>query len=527
MVHQTGGAAVVAALTDHGVDTVFGIPGTHNLEVYRHLGAAGIRHVAPRHEQGAGYAADGYARVTGKPGVVLTTTGPGLTNVSTAAATAYADSIPVLVVSPGVPLGLEGADVGWLHEVKDQSGHMDRLLERSVRVGSADEAYQAIDETFARWRVERPRPVHVEVPVDVLDGDWSGERSSRKVSALPPFASGTAMRAARDALGRAGRPVALFGGGTRRASAEARRLVEAYDMPVVTTVNGKGVVPEDHPLSVGASLRLPAACDAIEDADVVLVVGSELGDSDLWGRELRPRGTVIRADIDERQLHKNVPADITLHGDAGDTLDLLVDPSEEPRRGRDGAQRAAAIRATIAEQARDGEKWRGVNEILAAELPADAVVAGDSAQVSYYGTVHFWPARRPGQFLYPTGYATLGYGLPAAIGAKTAAPERVAAVLTGDGGFLFTANELATAAELGLSIPVVVMNNHGYAEIREEMDQRGIARTAVDFDVVDFPALGRAYGGAGVRLSGPDELPGVLQKALSTSAPTVIEVPVP
>lgn len=521
---RTGGAAVVQALRDNGVEVVFGIPGTHNLEVYRHLADSPIRHVAPRHEQGAGYAADGYARVTGRPGVCLTTTGPGLTNISTAAATAYADSIPLLVVSPGVPRGMVGADVGWLHEVKDQSGHMDRLLDRSVRVDSAAEAYQAIAETFARWRVERPRPVHVEVPVDVLDGEWDGTALAAGTYTAPA-PDPAALSAAATALSRARNPLLLLGGGARAATEQAVTLAEALDLPVVTTVNGKGIVPESHPLSLGSSLRLPEAWALVESADVLLVVGSELGDSDLWGHELEPTGDVVRVDVDERQLHKNVRATVAVHSDAGDAMRALVEAAPGPA-STGARERVAKARDVLREQARsDGGQWEAVNRILADELPADAVVAGDSAQVSYYGTAHFWSARQPGQFLYPCGYATLGYGLPAAIGAKVAAPDRAVVTLVGDGGFQFTAMELATASAERLSIPVVVMNNHGYAEIREEMDQRGMSRTGVDFDVVDYAALAKACGGNGVRLAGLDDLPAALRTALSTPSPTVIEVP--
>lgn len=521
----SGGSAVVQAMRDNGVDTVFGIPGTHNLEIYRHLAASGVRHVSPRHEQGGGYAADGYARVTGRPGVCLTTTGPGLTNISTAAATAYGDSIPLLVLSPGVPRGMEGADVGWLHEVKDQTGHMDRLLDRSVRVNSPGEAYAAVDEAFARWRGERPRPVHVEIPVDVLQEAWDGT-ASRTAPTAPPALTEAAIRAASSALSAARQPLIVLGGGAANAPAAAVALAETLDAPVLTTVNGKGVVPERHPLSAGASIRLPSGWAEVEAADVVLVVGSALGDSDLWEHQLQPTGTVIRVDIDQRQLQKNMPADITVHADAGEALTALRDAVERPADGT-GAARAAKLREACTEQATaDGGTWRAVNEILARELPADAVVAGDSAQVSYFGSVHFWPADRPRQFLYPTGYGTLGYGLPAAIGAKIGAPERATAVLCGDGGFQFTAMELATAAAEGLSLPIVVMNNRGYAEIREEMDGLSIPRVGVDFDVVDFAALGRACGGEGHRLDHLDELPATLRTALATPRPTVIEVPV-
>src|SRR5918998_4828851 len=172
--HRNGGAAVVETLAAHGVDTIFGIPGTHNLELYRHLPRAGVRAITPRHEQGAGYAAEAYARVSGRPGVVVTTSGPGLTNAMTAAATAHAESQPVLILSPGVPTGTEGADLGLLHEVKDASGAMQRLVRWSRRVRSAAEAAEAVTGAFASFSGTRPRPVHVEVPVDVLAEAWTG-----------------------------------------------------------------------------------------------------------------------------------------------------------------------------------------------------------------------------------------------------------------------------------------------------------------------------------------------------------------
>ena len=178
----TGGAAVVDALAAHGVRHVFGIPGTHNLEIYRYLPDSGIRHVVTRHEQGAGYAADGYARVTGRPGVLLTTSGPGITNAVTALATAYADSVPLLAVSPGPPRGQERADVGWLHEVKDQQAALDAVTARSIRVESADEVPETVAEVFEGFAATRPRPVHLEVPVDVLEGEWV----RRAVPVRPP-----------------------------------------------------------------------------------------------------------------------------------------------------------------------------------------------------------------------------------------------------------------------------------------------------------------------------------------------------
>ncbi|WP_425839985.1 5-guanidino-2-oxopentanoate decarboxylase [Streptomyces fractus] len=524
-----GAAAAVQALRQNGVDTVFGIPGTHNLELYRHLATSGVRHIAPRHEQGAGYAADAYARVTGRAGVCITTSGPGLTNISTAAATAYADSIPMLVVSPAAPVGRERADVGWLHEVKDQRAHMDALLARSIRVSTPDEAVDAIHQAFARWRVERPRPVHLEVPVDVLEAPWTSGPDRRLPNVAGQLPVADSLSAATDALRTATAPLLLLGGGACDAAEEATRLAELLDSPVITTVNGKGVVPESHPLSVGATLSQAPVQEAVEAADVLLVVGSELAEVDTAGTVLAPRGTVVRVDIDICQLHKNVAAGITVHGPARQVLtelaSLLGKFADEPSKHREpGAARATALRALAQEAALTvGEPWRRVQEILRACLPADAIVAGDSAQVSYSGTVPFWPMDSPRCFLHPTGYATLGYAIPAAIGAKVAFPQRTVCALAGDGGSLFSIQELATAAEHGLPIPIIIMNNHGYAEIREEMHARGIPPLAVDIRGIDFAALGRAFGGHGECIADLEHLPDAVSRALAADGPTVIE----
>lgn len=523
----TGGAAVIRALEREGVDVVFGIPGTHNLEIYRALTSSSIRHVTPRHEQGAGYAADGYARVSGKPGVVLTTSGPGLTNATTAAATAYADSIPLLLISPGIPRGLERANVGWLHEVKDQHAHLDALLERSIRVADASEIGPAVAETFAQWRISRPRPVHLEIPLDVLEGLWvPDEETTLPVDRVVNHPSTADLDSAARLLSK-GRAISILaGGGARTAAADVTRLASTLNAPVITTVHGKGVVPEENPLSLGASIRLPSAQAFLAASDVLVVIGSELGDSDLWGGTIDGVQHVIRIDIDPDQLHKNLRATIPLLGDSGEIVrELLVRLDSKVTKGGEGLARAEAARPAItAEALSDGAAWVAVQEVLRAALPADTIVAGDSAQVSYYGSVHFWPMAEPNRFLYPTGYATLGYGLPAAIGAKIAAPTQPVVVLVGDGGFQFTGLELVTAAEQGLGIPVIIMNNHGFAEIRDQQIDRGIPNIGVDISGPDFPALGKACNGHGVRLRSLDGLAAAVHEALLADRPTVIEI---
>jgi thiamine pyrophosphate-dependent acetolactate synthase large subunit-like protein len=525
---RTGGAAVVRALAAHGVDLVFGIPGTHSLELYRYLPEAGIRHVVTRHEQGAGYAADGWARVTGRPGVVLTTSGPGVTNAVTAAATAYADSVPLLLVSPGAPRGLERADVGRLHEVKDQSAALDAVCAWSRRVSSADEAAEAVAEAFAFFASSRPRPVHVEVPGDVLDGAWDG--GDVPVASPPPRPGPDAAALARasEVLRAASRPAMVVGGGAVDAAVEARAVAEAYDLPVVTTVNGKGVVPESHPLSCGASVRLPAAQALLQAADALLVVGSELGDSDLWEGTVQPSGPVVRVDLDAAQLDKNLAADVRLHADAALALRALVDALGADAPGdavgaRGGAERAAGARRGITSEVEaEGAPWRAVHDALASVLPPDGVVAGDSSRVSYLGTVHQLPLDGPRRFVYPPGYATLGYGLPAAVGAALAGRPTVGVV--GDGAFAFSMAELLTAAQEGVALPVVVVNDEGYGEIRGQMEARGITPLGVDLLTPDLPALARACRCHGVRIGDVAELPDAVALAWTADRPTLLEV---
>jgi acetolactate synthase-1/2/3 large subunit len=517
---RNGGAAVVETLAAHGVDTVFGIPGTHNLELYRHLAPCGIRAVTPRHEQGAGYAAEGYARVAGRPGVVLTTSGPGLTNAMTAAATAYAESQPVLVLSPGVPTGAEGADIGLLHETKDASGAMDRLVRWSRRVESPEEAADAVTRAFAAFRGTRPRPVHVEIPLDVLEQPWGGSPWVGAVTAAPePDAAG--VRRAAGLLARARRPLVIAGGGAVDAAAEVRALAEALGAPVATTVNGKGVLDESHPLAVGAAARLRALQTAAEGSDALLVVGSELGDSDLWEGRITA-DTVIRCDIEPGQLHKNCPADVALLGDAAATLRALL--AALPERGPRSATAAELRDACRAEAMADAGAYAEIAAAVRAGLPSDAVLAGDSSQVTYLGSVHFFDVPEPRRFCYTPGFATLGYGLPAAIGASLARPGRPAAVLLGDGAFLFSVQELATAVDLRLPLPIVVVDNGGYREIRDQQERRGISPVGVDLAAPDLAALAIAFGARGVPTTDPGALTALVADALSADRPTVIHL---
>ncbi|MET9655405.1 5-guanidino-2-oxopentanoate decarboxylase [Streptomyces sp. NPDC006510] len=523
----TGGEALVRALAAHGVTQAFGIPGTHNLEIYRHLAAYRINHLNPRHEQGAGYAADAYARVSGRPGVAITTTGPALLNIAAAVGQAYSDSVPLLVVSPGMPLRHPRQSTGLLHETRSQTDALQNIAAVSHRVSSVEEIGAAVARAFTLFRTRRPRPVHIEIPLDLL----TAVEPAGPVRTAPPLSPATAdpaaLSAAAEALRSAARPAMVLGGGARGAAAECLRLAVELGAPVVTSANGKGIVAETHPLSLGVSLHSRAVRRWLAERDVVLAVGTELAESDLWEPLPELDGTLIRADIDPAQMYAGPPVGIPLVGDARHTLRSLL-------AARPGAAEAhpEAHRAVVAlRNERNAETRSGDAHLLPylaairSVLPANAVLTSDSAQCCYYGAIPHLPVAPEGRYLHPTGFGTLGYALPAAIGAKSADPARPVVALSGDGGLQFSVQELATAVQLRLPLPVVVFDNGGYGEIRDEMVSRGDRPTAVDLPAVDLPALARAYGGHGVRADSPEALAEALRRALDTAGPTLITVP--
>ncbi|MFB7240982.1 acetolactate synthase [Streptomyces populi] len=530
----TGGEALVRALSGHAVTRVFGIPGTHNLEIYRHLSAYGIRHVLTRHEQGAGYAADGYARVTGRPGVVITTTGPALLNAAAAVGQAYSDSVPLLVVSPGTPLRHPRLATGLLHETRSQTEALRGVAAFSHRVSSVAEIDAAVARAFTLFRTGRPRPAHIEVPLDLLEAVEETGPVRVAPPVAPPAPATPALERAAEALLEARRPALVLGGGARGAAAPALALAEELGAPVLTTANGKGIVPETHPLALGVSLHSPPVRNWLADCDTVLAVGTELAESDFWSAPPALNGTLVRVDLDPDQMYAGLAADVAVVGDARLSLTALLaavrEPGGTPRHarvpGEDPVRRAGALRAARnAGTAERDARWIPYLRAIRSVLPEDAVITSDSARCCYYGALPHLPLGPAGRYLHPTGYGTLGYALPAAIGAKAACPGREVVALSGDGGLQFTVQELATAAQLRLPLPVVVFDNGGYGEIRDEMAARGDTPMAVDLAPVDLPALARAYGGQGTHAYGPDELSAALAEALRTPGPTLIAVP--
>ncbi len=522
---NNAGYSVLKTLRNYGIDTIFGIPGTHNLEFYRHLAPLDIHPVTTRHEQGAGYGADGWAQQTGLPGVVITTSGPGLLNALSAAGTAYCESRPLIILSPGVPEGEEFADIGSLHETKDSTAAAGAIVEWSRRVHSATEAVEAVHDAFEIFRYGRPRPVHIEVPLNILEGmsdcpDGLLEARSRRAgqeAEVQDVAKAVAL------LRAAKRPVILAGGGSISAGPALVDLAQLLQAAVVTTLNGKGALPESHPLSLGSDIRLPAAQEICDDADVLLVIGSKVGESEMWGGKLAPRGTVIRVDILASQANKNLASDIALIGDSAAIVHQLL-------KEIGGLQRPAAdfgpLRDTLRSQARAlSPELSRIAEEAASVLPSNTIVGGDSSQITYLGTASFIPQESPHSFLYTPAYATLGYGLPASIGAKIAAPERPVVCILGDGALMFAVQEMITAVEQRIDLVVVCVNNGGYAEIRSNEEDRGIPAVGVDLAQPNWAALATAFGGTGHAITSAGDFAPTLKAAVHGRGLHVLHVP--
>ncbi|KAB2810611.1 5-guanidino-2-oxopentanoate decarboxylase [Pimelobacter simplex] len=526
MALMTGGEALVAALAAHGVEVAFGIPGTHNLEIYKHLPAHGVRHVSTRHEQGAGYAADGYARTTGRVGVAIVTSGPALLNAATAVGQAYSDSIPVLVVSPGLPLRHPATGNGLLHETRDQGAALAAVAAASLRPTSVAEIPTAVAQAFSIMTSGRPRPVHLEVPLDVLE-ETADVVLVAPVVAAPLAAPAASIAAAAGVLDGATAPLLVVGGGARGAASQVQALAERLGALVVSTTNGKGVLAEDHPLALGAGIHLPAIKALADEADVVVAIGTELAPADLWYGPLPVTGKLVRVDVDPVGMVTNAAPAVAVLGDAALALDALL---EALGAGEPARPDAAAWRERKAKDAQaEGAEWLEVVAALAAAVPRDVVMATDNAMACYLGTLANLATHGPSSYLFPTGYGTLGFGLPAGIGAKVGNPDRPVVAMLGDGGVMFTVAELATAAELRIALPVVVVDNSGYGEIRNEMADRGDPVHAVTFPAPDFAALGRAVGCLGVTVDlgadgTPADLTTAVRDALVADRPTVIHV---
>lgn len=526
------GAAIIRLLVEHGIDTFFGIPGTHNLELYRGLAEAGdrARHVLVRHEQAAGYAADAYARAAGRPACVIVTSGPGLANVLVGAGNAYADRVPMLVLSPGPERDAAGTEDGWLHYTKDQHGMAQAVFERSVRAETPEGALTAVEDFVLRWRTgESSLPLHLEVPADLLGLPVATRAPVRAVAAAAPRVPAVAPDSEVERLGAVldgTSTVGLVVGREARAASSAiGTFARSRRVLVVETGEAKGVVPAGVPGYLGATAEFPEAAQEVFACDVVIVVGSELRRADVAVPSADTARFVIRVGRSYGERFSNLVPDVALDVDPGDLLARLS--ADQPVGAADEsalAATAAAIRDRVSEAA--PAYVRRTIELLREVVADGPLVVGDSSQVCYFGVAPLLDGLPAGSYLNSFGFSTLGYCVPGAVGAALGRPDRPVLGVTGDGALLFSIADILTAVEQRLPIVVLVVDNTGYGEIRDEMVAAGIAPLGVQFGIPDLAAVVRGLGADYVRVA-PGELEGVparIREGWRADGPTVIHI---
>jgi acetolactate synthase-1/2/3 large subunit len=524
---STGGAVVADALGAHGAEAVFGLPGIHALPVWDALRDSAIRVLPLRTELDAGFAADGYARVSGRPAPLLLSSGPGALNSLTALMEAASAHVPVVAIASGVPRDFLGRHRGYLHELDDQLASFAPVVKHAVRVENIEELPGHLAQAW-ELALRAPRgPVFVEVPSDLLEQPAGGVDGSaaRATVPAPAMPDGAALDRVAELLARSKTPVLWAGGGVVRGDAcgQLRALAERVDAPVVTTFMGNGALPDAHPLAVGSACNEAAVLDLIAGADVVLCAGTQLGADTTNDYALRFSGTLVHLDADPRRIGATYDA-IGLVGEAAPALAALLERLPDGPRQRDGTARAVAVRAAVADRLAREEHGPelGMVRALREALPTDAVDAWDSTILGYWGASYF-EARVPGRFLYPLGSGTIGYGFPAALGAAAALPGVPVLAVAGDGGIQYGLAELAAARQHDLPVKLVLVDDGGYGILREYQAQRFGRVTATDLEQPDFAAVCAGFG-IPVRPSSAETLGADLTWALEQSGPAVLVI---
>jgi acetolactate synthase-1/2/3 large subunit len=517
------GEATAATLLAHGLDTVYALPGVHNDHLFDAFQRAGdaLRVIHTRHEQGAAYMALGAALATGKPQTYVVVPGPGLLNSAAALLTAYGMNAPVLALIGQIPAAAIGRGFGHLHEIRDQAGIVARLVDHSARIGGPAEAPAKIAKAIASMRQGRPGPAALECAMDV----WGKRGPVTLAPPVPARASRIdedAVRTAAKLLGKAKRVLIVAGGGAQDASPEVTLLSDMLQAPVLAYRRGRGVLDGRSPFSV----TLPLGRELWGEADTVLAVGTRLlTPMTAWGvdKDLQ----IVRFDADRQEPARYRKPKVALIGDAAPLLRRLIDALENynsrraPRRD-EMQQRQAKLRDRLG---KIGPQLAFV-DVIRAELPEDGIYVDEVTQVGFAARLAF-PAYRPRTFLSPGYQDNLGWGYATALGAQHARPNVPVLSINGDGGFLYTGNELATAMRHRIPLVAVVFTDGAFGNVRRiQQEQFGNRVIASDLTNPDFVKYAESFGAAGRRARTPTELGTALKAAFAAREPTLIEVPV-
>lgn len=508
---------------------VFGIPGVHTIELYRGLSNSAIRHITPRHEQGAGFMADGYARATGNVGVCLCITGPGMTNIATPMGQAYADSIPMLVISSVNKTNTLGLGRGHLHELKNQREMISGVSAFSHTLLAENELPDLLARAFSVFSSSRPRPVHIEIPIDLMTKYVTSGIAVNSLLPKRPAPEKNTVDLIAQRLNDAQRMVVLVGGGCIDAQTELNRFVDLVGAPTCLTINARGLLMPEHPLLLDGVQTVQAFRDYVADCDVVIAIGTELGETDYDFYDTGPlqtNGELIRIDIDPLQLSNNTAPTIGMISDAAQALSAICDAIDEcdnNTRQLDAQQLVKTINASMRESFSDTTlQYESLLHNITKTLP-NAIIVGDSTKPIYHSNfVHRAPAPRH-WFNSATGFGTLGYALPAAIGAKLGMPNSPVVAIVGDGGFQFTLNELMCASQNGIAIAIIVWNNNSYREINDFMESNQITPVGVDVRGPNLDLLAQSMNAKYACATQIDDISTHLATLPTLNAPLLIE----
>ena len=516
---------VLSMLEVNGIDTLYCLPGVQNDPFFDALydRTNAIRPIHARHEQACAYMALGHAMATGKPSAYVVVPGPGFLNTTAALATAYAVNAPVLALTGQIQQSMIGRNVGLLHELPDQLAIMRGLTKWADRIPSPSAAPGLVNEAFRRLLSGRRRPVALECAMDTWARRAPVELIGRPAVADPCPVDEEAVERAAKLLGGAERPMIVVGGGAQGAGEYVQRIAELLDAPVMTGRMGQGVIDGRHRLSITA----PAGYRFWGEADVVLAVGTRLQPPQQnWGFDDGLK--IVRIDADSEELDRHRKPAIGIVGDATATLKVLADRLAGHNRKRDGrADHVAEIKATAN---------RKVHELLAPQiayleamrkaLPDDGILVDELTQMGYAARFA-WPTYQPRTFLSPGYQGTLGWGYATALGAKIARPDTAVLSISGDGGFMFTAMEMATAAQHGIGVVAVVFSDGAFGNVRRIQQQSFNNRTiATELRNPDFVKLAESFGIDAVRVGSPDELGAAIARGIARGAPLLIDCPV-
>jgi acetolactate synthase-1/2/3 large subunit len=520
---MTGGEALVKSLYREGVRVVFGLPG---VQLYGVLAALRdeprIRFVTTRHEQATSFMADGYARAGGDFGTALVVPGPGLLNAASGLSTAYSASSPVLMISGQIPKASIGKDIGLLHEVNDQLDAIKPVTKWQRRILEIAEVPAAVAEAVTQLRTGRPRPVEIEMSPETMEDEDEVELLD-PVRVRRPAAPAADLDKAAEMLLAARRPVIYAGSGVLLSGAEEAlaAVAEYLQAGVAVSAEGKGAISDHSDLSLGAAFWRESPLRAhVHAADVVLVVGSRLALV-----TFTPQQRIIQIDVDAGEIGRNHPNTFGLLGDAGATLEALLERlrAASPPRPSLKAEREA-LRAEIATAAIQ-EPQASILKALRAGTPEDAIFVAGMTQIGYYSRP-LWPVYQPRTYLSSSYSGNLGYAYPVALGAKVARPDKPVVSVSGDGGFLYNAQELATAVLHGINVVAVVFNDSAYGNVARDLDEAWGGEFGARLHNPDFMKLADAFGVRGMRASDPLEVGRLVRQAVDMDRPVLIEVPV-